>query len=299
MKEHIIEFTKPGTKISKKLGHLIVQQKEASSQIPLDDIQSVIILGSDILISTGAITALLERSVPIVFSDDSYIPLGMLVNDRSHRMVRQRGLAQNSLSSIQNKRLWQKIVVQKIKNQAVILEHLGLEGSLLRKFSLEVDAGDEGNLEAQAARVYWKNVFGDEFVRDKQGVGVNSFLNYGYAILRNTVARAVVATGLCPHYGVFHNNMENPFCLVDDLMEPFRPAVDYLVHKHQEDIELSPDLKRKLVGVLSTEIVYRGQKKPLSRAVTDYVYSFCEAVLAADYKVFVSEFEFSFVEDKI
>lgn len=294
MKDHILEFTKSGTKVSKKLGLLVVENSGVKTQIPLDDIQGVVVLGNDILISTGAISALLERSVPIVFSDGSYTPLGVLVNDRAHRLVRQRNLAQNALSEIQIKRLWQKIVVQKISNQATILKNLDIESSPLRKFLLEVVSGDETNLEAQAARFYWKQMFGSEFVRDRQGLGVNSLLNYGYAILRSAVARSVVATGLSPHYGIFHRNLENPFCLVDDLMEPFRPAVDYIAYQNQEEIDLTPEIKRKMVGVLSFEVVYKGQRKSISSAISDYVYSYCEAVLSADYKIFQANFEFSF-----
>lgn len=200
-------------------------------------------------------------------------------------------MSQISLSDVQARRLWQRIVVKKIDNQCLCLKELDLEFSALREFPKRVDSGDPTNVEAQAARLYWNKLFGPEFRRDSDFDGINSFLNYGYAILRSSVARYAVASGLNPSLGVFHKNMENAFCLVDDLMEPFRPIVDYHCYPYKDHVELTTSIKKILVGVLEHQVRYNGEKKSLRNAIQEYCYSFCESIMAADFRKFDVEVE--------
>jgi CRISP-associated protein Cas1 len=262
----------------------VVLSTKGETEIPLDDIFSAFIIAEDVLISTNVITSLIERNTPIIFCDSKYTPLASMLNYQGHHLTQKRQAAQISLSEIQIGRLWQRIIKQKILNQNQLLTLIGKPQSLLEKFHQEVEVADSNNLEAQAARIYWKTLFGDDFRRDPVLSGINSFLNYGYAILRSAVARSVASCGLNPTIGVHHSNFENPFCLVDDLMEPFRPLVDNYCYSLKDQDELTPQNKKKLSILLEHEVIYRNEKKALSSAIHEYCNSFTYAVVEADYK---------------
>src|SRR5690606_21948873 len=130
------------------------------------------------------------------------------------------------------KQLWKQTVQAKIFNQGRMLESLGIDSSPMYRWQRKVGSGDPENLEARAAVWYWDHLFGKKstFIRDRYGEPPNHLLNYGYAILRGVVARSLVGSGMLPAVGIFHRNKYNSFCLADDIMEPFRPYVDSLVH---------------------------------------------------------------------
>ena len=169
------------------------------------------------------------------------------------------------------KRLWRQVVIAKIKAQAANLEQNTPAWAKLRTLAREVKSGDTSNVEAQAAKVYWSAWLGgdDTFRRDKDGHdGLNAALNYGYAILRAAVGRALVATGLHPALGIHHANRSNAFCLADDLLEPLRPIVDRRVrqlHLSREggELELDQPTKAHLLTVLTDPVVVDGQASPL------------------------------------
>lgn len=286
MKDHILEFSSPGSRLSKRRGHLIVSLGESTHEVPLDDIFGVVIVCEDVQVSTNALVALLDRGIAIQFCNGRHMPSGMLLPYVGHQLTRERQLAQISLSNAQKGRLWQKIITSKIKNQAVILELESRGAEILRKFAEEVRPMDESNMEGQAARLYWRELFGEDFRRDVTASGINSFLNYGYAIVRSAVARYAVASGLNPAFGLFHRNMGNPFCLVDDLMEPFRPLVDRLCIDFVEEIELTTQIKRTLVDVLEVLVGYQGIVSPLRQAIQRYCQSFASAVVEGNWRKF-------------
>jgi CRISPR-associated protein Cas1 len=147
----------------------------------------------------------------------------------AHHVQTERHRAQGEASAPTRKRIWQRLIAAKIAQQADVLVHFtGHHGGLL-PLSKRVRSGDPDNLEAQAAQRYWPSLFGRDFRRDRDADGINALLNYGYAVMRAAIARAVVASGLIPSLGVFHSNRSNPFCLADDLLEPYRPYVDWRV----------------------------------------------------------------------
>ena len=139
----------------------------------------------------------------------------------------------------------------------------------MRVWANEVRSGDPDNLEARTAAHYWRNLFLDypHFVRDREGTPPNNLLNYGYAILRAVIARALVGSGLLPTLGIHHHNRYNAYCLADDIMEPYRPYVDQLViqilHKHKETSVLTKELKMELLGIPMLDVVMNGKRSPL------------------------------------
>lgn len=207
-----------------KQGHITVNGGQIAH---LDDAICVILNEStraDVPVSF--FTSAARHGVPIVCCDRFDKPVSMMLPTSHNSRVAQRHLAQQSLKLPKAKQAWQSIVKAKITNQATALGNRAA-AEKLRELAATVKSGDTTNREAQAARIYWRAMFGDDFRRiQESGDPLNGSLNYGYTVLRGSVARAITAAGLWPTLGIHHHARENAWCLADDLMEPFRPAVD-------------------------------------------------------------------------
>jgi CRISPR-associated protein Cas1 len=180
------------------------------------------------------------------------------------------------------KRLWGLVIAANIRAQGAALHAAGLEASGFNGLARQVKSGDPGNLEAQAARRYWPLLMGPAFRRDATADGVNSLLNYGYAVLRGSTARGIVAAGLHPGLGIFHRHPHNSMPLADDLMEPFRPLVDGLVLTLVNDGEtvLTPDVKRRLAGVLHAEQLTKAGRSPVETCIYRLAASLADSFLS-------------------
>lgn len=205
----------------------------------------------------AALACLAEHNVALVVSDARRMPIAMLLPLAGNYVQAERFRRQATASVPTRKRLWKQIVVAKVRNQARALEQIHGTDFGLRDLAKQVRSGDTTNIEGQAARRYWPQVFKiPDFRRDPDGEdGINRRLNYGYAILRSIVSRAICAAGLHPSLGLHHHNRYNPFCLADDLMEPLRPLVDYHIalradESTLEDSRLGPEQKREIIEPL-------------------------------------------------
>ncbi len=165
------------------------------------------------------------------------------------------------------KRLWQQTIKQKLTNQASVLAHYGKNAQPVSYLVDKVLSGDTSNVEALGAKRYWSRLFGKEFTRERFGLAPNPALNYGYAILRASVARALSGSGLLPTLGIHHKNKYNSYCLADDIMEPYRPLVDAVVYEmHQSGMntgELGKEEKSTLLKILSADIFINKNTSPL------------------------------------
>jgi CRISPR-associated protein Cas1 len=172
------------------------------------------------------------------------------------------------------KQLWQQTMKAKITNQSVTLAMFGIKTEPMEYWSRKVLSGDPDNYEGRAAAYYWKNFFpGDYgFTREREGNAPNSLLNYGYTIVRAAMARAIVGSGLHPAVGLHHKNQYNPFCLADDLMEPFRPFVDLAIRQicsaQGQFAELTPETKKNILSILATDVWIEEECKPLLLGLT-------------------------------
>lgn len=203
----------------------------AFSRVPVDDV-AVLLVGPHVEYSTAVMHRLLGADVMVLFCDWRGIPEGAAYPWGINTRVAARQIAQADLSLPRRKNAWGRIVRAKIEGQATVLSHLDADGAArLRQIAREVKSGDPNNAEGLAARLYWSRwAEGGSFTRDQDSEdGVNSCLNYGYAVLRAQGIRAVTAAGLHPTLGLFHHGRGNYFNLVDDLIEPFRPAIDSTV----------------------------------------------------------------------
>lgn len=200
-------------------------------QLPIEDLGLLVLEHPQITLTHGLIQALQENNVAILSCGTNHMPLGLMLPLFSHTRHREVLGAQLESSKPLRKQLWAQTVSAKIKNQAAVLKHFGRPYLAVERLSSQVKSGDPLNLEARAAALYWSCFLGKgvDFYREPQGPCPNDWLNYGYAIVRAITARSLVGSGLLPAWGLFHRNKYNPYCLADDIMEPFRPWVDGLV----------------------------------------------------------------------
>jgi CRISPR-associated protein Cas1 len=255
-------------KLSVKNQQLIVAYLDNSSddrQVPIEDIGYIILEHQQSIVTMPALNALSDNNVAVVFCDRNHLPASMLLNLDSHSTQSERFRDQIAASLPLKKHIWQQIVTAKIRNQSMILNKLGKNGDLLRPLYMNVKSGDSDNKEGTAARLYWRELLGKNFVRDKDGADLNSLLNYGYAILRASVARALMGAGLLPILGVFHRNRYNAFPLADDVMEPFRPFVDEIVFNLAEAnlYTLTKETKASLIKGVYCDTQYDTIIRPL------------------------------------
>lgn len=248
--------------------------KDDIRTIPIEDIGVVILDNKRITITQGLVEELLENNCAIVTCDSRHLPTGLLLPLSGNSIQTERFRYQIDASLPLKKQLWQQTIEAKIRNQAAILKYAtGEEHRNMYVWAGSVRSGDVENMESRAAVYYWKTIFPDnpDFVRGKDGEMPNALLNYGYAILRAIVARALVGSGLLPTLGIHHHNRYNAYCLADDIMEPYRPYVDKIIidRINTEDIlELTSETKVKLLNIPVTEVVINGRRSPLMLAVS-------------------------------
>lgn len=277
MRDHIVEIETEGMHLSASRGFFIISNKSQEvGKIPLDDIQAVIIAVQGASITSKAMTALAERGIPTIISGEKYLPQALVWPVQGNHLVSRRIQMQLASPKPLKKRLWQSLIKLKIAAQAQVLERNGHQAAAtrLKKLQKQVLSGDSKGAEAIAAKYYWTTLFGPDYTRGSADYPVNAFLNYGYAILRSSVARATVAAGLHPAVSVFHTNRFNPFCLVDDLMEPFRPIVDQVVIENfQDQPKLETEHKKQMVNLLRLDLLCNEGNSPVNVCIQKFTTS--------------------------
>ncbi|MFZ1529878.1 MAG: type II CRISPR-associated endonuclease Cas1 [Ferruginibacter sp.] len=252
------------------LEQLVIEAtQQEPKQIPIEDIGILILDHQQITISQLLIAKLLANNVAFITCNETHHPTGLMLNLDGHTLQSAKFQAQVEAGIPLKKQLWQQTVSAKIENQADLLESKGIAAKQLRNWAQEVKSGDSQNHEAMAAVFYWKRLFPvfPDFKREREGEPPNNLLNYGYAILRAIIARSLVASGLLPTLGIFHKNQYNAYCLADDIMEPYRPFVDRLVWEivrlNGKYLEMTPEMKKQLLGIPVLDVIINGEKSPL------------------------------------
>lgn len=259
---------------------LIVEKDGNKTEVPFQDIHSIICHGFGFRYSDAFFKACLHNKIPVTFCDEQHLPLGMLLPMYQHTDTAKRMEAQLQASLPRKKQSWQQIIMAKLQFQGDLLDSVGLRADArkLHVLAKNVLSGDPTNNEAQGAKIYFEALLGGNFYRSDETNEINAKLDYGYTILRSAVARAVVDVGLLPSQGVFHSNRINPFSLIDDLMEPFRPMVDSLVisigAKYGIVPVLIPEEKKLLMQLTATTVTFRNNKMELTNALRLYVMSY-------------------------
>lgn len=281
-----VHISRPA-RLSWKDRQLVVTQDDATVTMPLEDVAWIVLDAPHSTLTVSLISACMSAGVAVVFPDDKHMPAGMALPFHRHHRQAAVATVQIAASLPLKKRLWQAMVVAKIQNQAACLESYGKDGGTLRAMALRVASGDPDNIEAQAARHYWSALF-ENFARSAEDDARNAMLNYGYAVLRAAVARALVASGLLPCLGLFHASEVNPFNLADDLVEPFRPFLDCLVvtlaEGHDRTASISVEQRRSLASILNADCSLRGENVSVLIATERSAESLVRALAAGEAK---------------
>lgn len=245
----------------------------ADKTVPIEDIGILILEHHQITLTHYLLDILVTNNVAVITSSENHLPTGMFMPLDGHYLQSERFRAQILATEPLKKQLWQQTIIAKISNQAKILKKWGGNEKTLLNLAKDVKSGDIKNNEAIAAYYYWKNIFPQtwQFVRHREGPPPNNLLNYGYSILRASMARAIVGAGLLPTLGIFHRNRYNAYCLADDIMEPYRPFVDDIVRTiiyQTSSIEtLTKELKIEILKISTVDVILAGNKSPLMVAM--------------------------------
>ncbi len=274
MVKRTLHFSNPAH-LSVRNQQLVVELKDderTTKTLPIEDVGIVILEHPQITLTSNLLEQLMDQQVAVITCNSNYMPSGMFLpfEGNSEQTLRMRTQLESTLPL--KKQLWQQTVRSKIFNQAMVLERLGIPHQRLIHLQNDVLSGDTSNCEAQAASHYWGKIYGGNFVRSRDPETPNAQLNYGYAILRSIVARALTASGMLPSFGIHHRNKYNAFCLADDIMEPYRPYVDWIVLHlpgiHETMEGLTKEQKIELLKLAQLDVFIGEVKRPLFHAVS-------------------------------
>lgn len=284
--------------LSTRLNQLIIQNKKTQDEHyrPIEDIGFVIFEHPQISVTIPLIQKMVANNTTIIYCDEKFLPAAMLLPLSGNTIQGERFRLQTELSIPKKKNLWKQVVISKIHNQALLLEKHGQNAQPLHRWKKEVKSGDTENVEAKAARYYWQHIFLpylENFSRDRYGYPPNNLLNYGYAILRAAVARALVSSGLLCTLGIHHHNRYNAFCLADDIMEPYRPFIDDIVIEIITN-QLPPDElekahKARLLKILTEDTKSSKGLSPLMISLSKSSSSLVKAMSDPKIKIFYPE----------
>lgn len=243
--------------------------------VPIEDVGICVLDNFQITITQGLIEKMLQNNIALIHCNSKSMPNGIMLPMVGNTLQSERYGIQLEASLPLKKQLWQQTIIAKINNQAAVLKkNTSIEIGNMVKWSKTVKSDDSDNLEARAAVYYWGHLFRNipDFKRDRDGYYPNNLLNYGYAILRAVIARALVSTGLLTAVGIHHHSKYNPYCLADDIMEPFRPYIDEhiltIMEQFPQETELTKDVKAELLKIPVIDVIINNNRSPLMIAAS-------------------------------
>ncbi|MBO1927834.1 type II CRISPR-associated endonuclease Cas1 [Thiomicrorhabdus sp. 6S2-11] len=270
MIKRTLEISNPVYLKARKQQLVIEKEQEVVASVPFDDLGILLLAHPQIVLTQAVITACHDVNAVIIHCSSKYLPISLTQSIASHSLHAKTLREQIALSTVRQKQLWQQIVIEKIHQQLHTLSLFGKNHPEIERLAKNVHSGDKHNYEAQAAQKYWPTLMGANFHRDFEESGINQLLNYGYAIIRAAVARAIVKTGFHPSLGLNHHNQYNGFCLADDLMEPFRPWIDEIT-LNQESYNLNQETKASYLQILASDVLFKDRQMPFMIALDYFV----------------------------
>lgn len=280
------------------------EKEKPDASVPIEDIGVAILDAPQMTISRAVLSKLLENNVAVIVCNEKHLPKGLLLNLSGNSTQQEHFRNQVNATEPLKKNLWQQTIKSKIQNQALLLKSLDIGSKQLKFWFDKVKSGDPDNVEGRAAAFYWKNIFDDtieKFKRRRYGNEPNNLLNYGYAVLRAIVARNLVGSGLLPTLGIHHRNKYNAYTLADDIMEPYRPYVDWIVRdiveKYyneawvDEGFNLSPIIKKELLKTPLIDVKIEEKVHPLMTAVRHTTASLSECFAKTKRKIAYPKFK--------
>ena len=282
--------------LSVKHKQLVIFSKETQEEtlVPIEDIGFVIVENERVSLTIPLINELTENNCALIFCNEKHMPFSMTMPLDCNEIQSQLFSAQINAKLPVKKKCWKQVVEYKIKNQGLLLKKYDLDFARLADFSKRVKSGDSTNMESQAAKFYWDNLFGKNWCRNRFGEFPNNYLNYGYAILRAATARALAGSGLLPALGIHHHNKYNAYCLADDLMEPYRPFIDdeviEYISTNPDEKELGLEFKKKILKVLTRDVKMNNLTRPMMAALSMTSASLADALSNESEKLELPDF---------
>ena len=274
------------SRLSVRDNQLVIAQDEEVS-LPIEDIDALILDSYGITATANLLTELATNSTTVVICNEKHLPTSVLLPYSQHSRQAKVSRLQLNMSQPLKKQLWQRIVMQKISNQADVLQYFSLNDIPLRQYAIQVKSGDSTNRESIAARAYFDQLL-DDATRRKP-IWHNAALNYGYAMVRSHIARHIAARGLVASQGIFHHSELNGFNLADDLIEPYRAVADLFVlkklapfHIGEQDASLTKQDRQALVDILNYHVIIQNKRFTLKHAVEKTVESFIDSIGAKE-----------------
>ncbi|MBI1265589.1 MAG: type II CRISPR-associated endonuclease Cas1 [Alphaproteobacteria bacterium] len=283
-----IEIATPGTRLSVAHRQLVIERPDLpKATVPIEDLGVLVIDNGRASYTQAVFIESLAAGATVIVCGRDHLPAGMMLPMEGHHALTERHWAQVEAGAPLRKRLWQAIVKAKLRQQGRLLAQVTGQDAGLNALAGRVRSGDTDNLEAQGAQRYWPRLFGRAFRRDRSADDANALLNYGYAIVRAACARALVASGLIPSLGVWHRNRSNPFCLADDLLEPWRPIVDWKVYSVMQDATDPKTLddrptRAALLAIFNETVLVGGKRWPLLLGIEQSAASLAKALMQND-----------------
>lgn len=282
MQQRIIDLAEKPARLSVRTGNLVVEHRETatSATVPLAEIGALVIAHPQVSMTRAALAGICASNGTVIVCDEKQMPVGMMLPLLGHSVQVERLAAQARARQPVQKQLWKQIVRAKVTAQSRLLAELYGEDGAIGDLVARVKSGDTGNIESQAARRYWPQLFRDpDFRRRREAENQNRLLNYGYAVLRAVISRSICGAGLHPSLGIHHHNRYDGFCLADDLLEPYRPLVDRvvvtLVKERGAKVPLDRDAKARILAVILARYAFEGE----SRTLFDHFGQVCSSLV--------------------
>ncbi len=253
--------------------HIRGMEDRPDKTVPVEDMGMLVLEHQQVSLTHYLLDQLVSNNVAVITCNDTHHPTGLLMPLESNTIQSERFKAQIEATEPLKKQLWQQTVKAKIGNQCMVIKKYNDKYQLLKNLADAVKSGDSDNSEAVAAAHYWQNLFPPawNFYRKRDGAPPNNLLNYGYAIIRAGMARAIAGAGLLPTLGIFHRNRYNAYCLADDMMEPYRPFVDLMVRgiiDRTSAVEnLTQEIKIELLKIPTLDVQLGNDTSPLMVAM--------------------------------
>lgn len=288
MLRRTIEIATPGSRLSVAHRQLVIERPEfPKASVPIEDLGVLVVDDGRATYTQAVFTECLSAGATVIVCGRDHLPIGMMLPMEGHHTLTERHWAQVEAGAPLRKRLWQSLIIAKLRQQGRLLAEVSGHDGGLAALASRVRSGDPDNFEAQGAQRYWPRLFGARFRRDREAGDANALLNYGYAVVRAACARALVATGLIPSLGVWHRNRSNPFCLADDLVEPWRPVVDWKVWQIVRETDEPPTLddrptRAAMLSIFNETVLVGGKRWPVLLGIEQSAASFAKALIHGD-----------------
>lgn len=288
---------KKSEKLHFKDKQLIIDKDNQSTKIPLEDINYILIEDSTTIITTRLLAELGKNAISLIVCDEKHEPTSIMYPYNYH--FKQLDVFTHQLEiddSIKNE-FWNQIVKRKIENSIRVLEMTSKEEfpiSKLNEYINEVIDGDSKNREGLAAKIYFRSIFGSDFIRFYDD-NINAALNYGYTILASAIIRNLAVYGLNTYLGIHHNSKINNFNLAYDFLEQYRSVIDKFVYDNKDDIvlPLSFEFRKKLINLLNKEVLHQNKKYTIEYSISllikSYIKSFSTGEIKLDLPIIIYE----------